>query len=177
MKHRTILLLAASVALSCMTTAHAQKKDPNPKKFERAQARKIEPEVRTFVTPQIFDMKMLSNTRETYGPYYFPLDQAIGNTLIGEIRNDEMRALYRACQEADADAIIEPLFDSYTYEKDAKMLIVELSGYPVKYVNFRPASKSEIDMIGVVYPTAKTSVSVSSDNASDDKQKNTGITK
>ena len=66
------------------------------------------------------------HSRETFGPYYFPLDQAIGNITMGEIRNDEMRALYRACQEADADAIIEPLFDSYVYEKDTKMLITRV---------------------------------------------------
>lgn len=174
MKNRLLLSLAVAV-LASSAPAFAQKKDSNPKKFERAEARKIPPEVRTFVTPQIFDMKMLSNSRETFGPYYFPLDQAIGNITMGEIRNDEMRALYRACQEADADAIIEPLFDSYVYEKDTKMLIVELSGYPVKYTNFRPATKAEIDMIGVVYPTTQTSVSVTTDGQQ--SQGNQGITK
>ena len=92
MKSRLLLSLAVAV-LASSAPAFAQKKDPNPKKFERAEARKIPPEVRTFVTPQIFDMKMLSNSRETFGPYYFPLDQAIGNITMGEIRNDEMRAL------------------------------------------------------------------------------------
>lgn len=162
MKSRLLLSLAVAVLASSLP-AFAQKKDPNPKKFERAEARKIPPEVRTFITPMIFDMKMIGNARETFGPYYFPLDQSIGNITMGEIRNDEMRALYRACQEADADAIIEPLFDSYVYEKDTKMLIVELSGYPVKYTNFRPATKAEIDMIGVVYPNTQTSVSVSTE--------------
>lgn len=175
MKNRILLSLAVAV-LASSAPAFAQKKDPNPKKFERAEARKISPEVRTFVTPQIFDMKMLSNSRETFGPYYFPLDQSIGNITMGEIRNDEMRALYRACQEADADAIIEPLFDSYVYEKDTKMLIVELSGFPVKYTNFRPATKAEIDMIGVVYPSAQTSVSVSTEG-SQNQQPNQGVVK
>ena len=55
------------------------------------------------------------------------------------------------------------------------MLIVELSGYPVKYTNFRPATKAEIDMIGVVYPTTQTSVSVTTDGQQ--SQGNQGITK
>lgn len=161
MKRRLPLFLALAAAVTAVAPAYAQKKDPNPKKFEVAQARKIEPEVRTFVTPNICDMQMLSKSRETYGPYYFPLSSSIENTQMGEIDNDQKRAMYRACQEADADAIIEPLFDSYVYEKDQKVLVVELSGYPVRYTNFRPATKTEIEMIGVVYPDVKTAVSVS----------------
>lgn len=164
MKIRILLSMVVAM-LAVSAPAYAQKKDPNPKKFERAQARQIPPEVRTFVTPMICDMKMLSSSRETYGPYYFPLDQAIGNTPLGEISNDEKRAMFRACQEADADAIIEPLFDSYVYEKDTKLLIIELSGYPVKYNNFRPATNSEIDMIGVVYPAAYANRYAPSDDA------------
>lgn len=164
MKSRIFLSLVVAL-LTISMPAYAQKKDSNPKKWEHAEARKIEPEIRTFVTPQICDMQMLSSSRESYGPYYFQLDQTIGNTYRSETLNDEKRALFRACQEADADAIIEPLFDSYVYEKDTKLLIIELSGYPVKYTNFRPATKSEIEMIGVVYPTTSTSVSVSPEAA------------
>ncbi len=162
MKSRLLLSLAVAVLASSLP-AFAQKKDPNPKKWEAAQARMIQPEVRSFVTPQICDIQMLSKTRESYGPYYFPLSNSIdSNVTKGEIENDEKRAMYRACQEADADAIIEPLFDSYVYDKDTKTLVVELSGYPVKYTNFRPASKDEIQMIQVVYPQS-TSVLVHAD--------------
>jgi len=165
MKCRIATLFLAMVAIATSgLAAHAQKKDPNPKKWESAQARKIDPEVRTFVTPQICDMQMLSTSRESYGPYYFQLDASIDNTTLGRVRNDELRAMYRACQEADADAIIEPLFDSYVYEKDTKVLVIELSGYPVRYTNFRPATKAEIDMIGVVYPDVRTSVSINSED-------------
>lgn len=164
-------LLASSIP------AFAQKKDPNPKKWEAAQARMIQPEVRTFVTPQICDMQMVSKTRESYGPYYFNLSSSIdSNVTMAEISNDEKRAMYRACQEADADAIIEPLFDSYVYEKDAKVLVVELSGYPVKYVNFRPASTAEIDVIRVVYPQS-TSVVVHADPSQVALPKQEGSTK
>lgn len=161
MKHKTLLALGV-VALAASGPMQAQKKDPNPKKFERAEARKVVPEIRTFVTPQICDMQMISKTRESFGPYYFQIN-SIENTFNYEITNFQNRSLYRACQEADADAVIEPLFNTYVYEKDPKVLVIELSGYPVKYTNFRPATKSEIDMIGVVYPAAHTSVSVNTE--------------
>lgn len=158
---KKFLLALAMVAMMGTTASFAQKKEANPKMYEVAQARKVVPEIRTFVTPQICDMQMLSKSRETFGPYYFPI-KSIEETFNFELWNYQNRALYRACQESDADAVIEPLFDSYVYEKDSKTLVIELSGYPVKYTNFRPASKSEVDMIGVVYPTANTSVSIES---------------
>ena len=156
---RKILLLLAMTVFLGSSAALAQKKDNNFKRFERAEARKVEPEIRTFVTPQICDMQMLSKNRETYGPYTFPIN-SIDDTFNFEITNFQNRALYRACQEADADAVIEPLFNVAVYDKDSKTLVVELSGYTVRYVNFRPATKAEIEMIGVVYPQTRTSVSV-----------------
>lgn len=143
----------------CVPATFAQKKEANPKVWEEAQARMVVPEIRTFVTPQICDMQMLSKSRETFGPYYFEI-KSIEQTFNFELWNYQNRALYRAIQESDADAIIEPLFNSYVYEKDPKMLVVELSGYPIKYVNFRPATKPEVEMIGVIYPQANTSVSI-----------------
>lgn len=138
-------------------------KEANTKVWEEAQARKIEPEIRTFVTPQICDMQMLSKSRETFGPYYFEI-KSVEQTFNFELENFQNRALYRALQESDADAIIEPLFNSYVYDKDQKTLIVELSGFPIKYTNFRPATSAEVNMIGVIYPDIRTSVSLSSDS-------------
>lgn len=151
----------AVLATMGMPQAFAQKKEANPKVWEEAQARKVVPEIRTFVTPQICDMKMLSTERESFGPYYFEI-KSVEQTFNYELTNFQNRALYRAIKESDADAIIEPLFNSYVYDKDTKSLVVELSGYPVKYTNFRPASKSEVDMIGIIYPDARTSVAIES---------------
>lgn len=165
---KKIFLIVVSFVAFGSVTAFAQKKDANPKTWEEAQSRQIVPEVRTFVTPQICDMKMLSNTRETYGPYQFEI-KSIDQTFNFELWNYQNRALYRACKESDADAIIEPLFNSYVYDKDSKTLIVEVSGYPVQYVNFRPATKGEVEMIGVVYPQASTSVQVNTEGSAPDK--------
>lgn len=168
MKIKIILSLILVVALGT-ATSFAQKKDPNPKKMENTQARQEEPEVRTFVTPQICDMQMLSKTRETYGPYLFNLSTNADNVTNGEWKNAEGRALFRACQEADADVIIGTMYDSYVYEKDQKVLVIEISGYPAKFVNWRAASKAEVDMIGIIYPDARTSVSVSTGKEQESK--------
>lgn len=165
---RKFVLLFALLAVGAFSIS-AQKKDSNPKVWEEAQARKIVPEIRTFVTPQICDMQMISKARESYGPYYFEI-KSIEQTFNSDLNNFQNRALYRAIQESDADAIIEPLFNSYVNEKDPKVLVVELSGYAVKYVNFRPATKSEVDMIGVIYPQARTSVNIDT-NSQDKTQK------
>jgi len=145
------VLVLSLFALAGTLMASAQKKESNPKMWEESQARKVVPEIRTFVTPQICDMQMLSNERQEYGPYYFPI-KSVEDTFNFDLENYKSRAHYRAVQESDADAIIEPLFNCYVYENDVKTLVVELSGYPVKYVNFRPATDSEVNMIGVIYP-------------------------
>lgn len=159
MKKRILFVTIMSTMCGLLTVA--QKKDGNPKIWEESQARKIVPEIRTFVTPQVCDMEMLSKTRETFGPYFFEI-KSIEQTFNFELWNYQDRALYRAVQESDADAIIEPLYNSYVYDKDTKTLVVELSGYPVKYTNFRPVTKTEVDMIGIIYPDVRTSVEMES---------------
>lgn len=146
-----------------VTIANAEQKEPT-KMWEESEARKVVPQVRTFVTPMIFDMQMLSKTREEFGPYTFTI-KSIGDTYNSELVNFQNRALYRAVKESDADAMIEAIFDSYVLDNDNKTLVIVLSGYPVKYTNFRPATSSEIDMIGVVYPLANTSVSIEAGNS------------
>lgn len=162
---KKVILLTAALCLFGVSAMSAQgKQQAGSKVWEEAQARKVVPEIRTFVTPQICDMQMLATSREVFGPYYFEI-KSIEQIFNFELTNYQNRALYRALQESDADAIIEPLFNSYVYDKDEKKLIVEVSGFPIKYVNFRPASKNEVDMIGVIYPDARTSVSVNTDAA------------
>lgn len=160
-----VMLALGFISLFASNEVMAQNKVENTKIWEESQARKIVPEIRTFVTPQICDMKMLSSSRESFGPYLFEI-KSIEQTFNYELTNYQNRALYRALKESDADAIIEPLFDSYVVDSNAKTLVIELSGFPVQYANFRPASSNEIDMIGVVYPDAITSVSVNAGNGS-----------
>lgn len=121
--------------------------------WEESQARMIKPEIRMVVTPQICDMSMMSDAREYFGPYTFDI-KSIESTTNDELQNLKNNALFLACREADADAVIEVVYHSYVPEKDTKKMVIELSGYPVKYTKFRPATEAEVSMMGVVYPGA-----------------------
>lgn len=158
----TILLLALTSGV-----AIAQKKS-DIKIFEESSARMLDPEVRVFITPQICDMELLSAGREIFGPYRFEI-QSLNTTKNSDLDNMKARALYRATVEAGADAVIEPLFNSYVLDKDDKTLVVELSGYPVKYKNFRSLSPSEIDMIRTVYPNRSASQIIPTFSTSEEK--------
>lgn len=107
------------------------------KLFEEAYARDEEPKTIVYIHPQIADMQMLSKSREVYGPYRFKLAKP-GAVAEGELDNAKARALYRATMESDADLMIGTLYDSYIMEKDDRFIVVEVSGYPAKYTNFRP---------------------------------------
>lgn len=151
MKRHVMLLLTLLLAGSACI--YAQKKEV--KIFEEATARRIEPQVHVFITPQVADLKMLSTEREQYGPYRFEM-KSLENTSLDDLNSWKIRALYRATLENNADAIIEPLFNCYVLEKDTKTMVIELSGFPVKYVNFRSLGKDdlrEIEMIKAVYDT------------------------
>lgn len=156
------ILITSLLVAGAFSLASAQTSKQSSLQWEEAQARKITPEIRMVVTPQICDMAMLSDSRENFGPYSFPI-KSIEETTNADLDNLKSNALYLACREMDADAVIEVIFHSYVNQKDNKTLMIELSGYPVKYSNFRPATKAEVEMMGVVYPQANSSVIISPD--------------
>jgi hypothetical protein len=126
--------------------------DKENKLFEEAYARDEEPATVVYIHPQIADMQMLSKEREVYGPYRFKLSKP-GVVLEGELDNAKGRALYRATMESDADLMIGTLYDSYVVENDERYIMVEVSGYPAKYTNFRPLplDANTAEMIRVTY--------------------------
>lgn len=166
---KRLLLFAITIALCAASQSAMSQKRKEVKAWEESSARKIEPEIRMFVTPQICDMKMLSSSREVYGPYAMDVRlfyaKSFGEMTNSHLENMQKNAAYLATKEADADAIIEPVFHSWVNENDDKTVYIEISGYPVSYYNFRPAKKEDIDMSGVVYPTTNSSIMVNTDSA------------
>ncbi len=151
-KHLLLLCLILATGIACP----AQKKGQKAQNlFEEAMSRDEEPAFQVFVMPQIADVKYLSTERETFGPYRFKIKGANDLTEV-EFIDFKDRAQYLATQEADADIIIARLVHSYISENDEKSLVIEITGYPAKYVNFRPLGKNPTDfeMIRTVYPDA-----------------------
>lgn len=142
--------LLALTALFMGCAAVSAQKSQGPKLWEESSARKLDPEVRVFIRPQVCDMTMLTQNRETYGPYTFEM-KSFDALTNADLASFQARALFRATKEADADAVIEPMFNSYVYEKDNKVMVIELSGYPVRYSNFHPITNDEIEMVEKIY--------------------------
>ena len=131
----------------------AQKKEKAQNLFEEAGTRDKEPAFQVFITPQVADVEFLTTEKETFGPYAFPFK---GELTEGGLDNFQGRAVYRAMQESDADVIVAMIPHSYISEDNENVLYVEISGYPAKYVNFRPLGKNadDFEMIRIVYPNA-----------------------
>lgn len=121
--------------------------------WEEAGHRQTEPEFKVFVNPQVADVEFMTTEREQFGPYYFPI-KSIEETSNWKFEQFKSNATYRAMKESDSDVIIAPVYHSYVMENDEKTMVIELTGYPAKYINFRPLGKNTVDfeMVRTVYP-------------------------
>lgn len=79
--------------------------------MEQTEARYVEPKVRVYITPQIADMKMLTEEREQFGPYRFDVPGGLENLDQYAIDECKKRALYNAITESEGDALIEPIYN------------------------------------------------------------------
>ena len=121
--------------------------------YEETEVHISYPEMRVFVTPQICDLKMVneSNPRQEFETS-FNLTKSIDNLTGAELENFKRRAMYQFAAEEDADVIIEPIFDTKVYGNNTKQLRIFITGYPAKYVNFRPLKGEDLETVKVVYP-------------------------
>lgn len=148
-------IVALSAILLSFTAAWAQRsvsQKEEVKTFEEAMTRMVEPEIKVFIRPKVADLSMISESRQYWGPYTYKV-----KTLTEyDLENFKKAALYRATKEADADVIVATIFDSYILDSDNETLVIDISGFPAKYVNFRDLGEQEVDqdMIMWVYPAA-----------------------
>jgi hypothetical protein len=145
------LLLAALICLFAGNAAGQQ-----IPAYEESQARLIEPKQDVFVVPLVADIEVLDNqTRQDYGPYRLDPKPLLSTMTFEEIiDNLKARALYMAAREADADLIVAATFNVKPDQKE-KVMIINVSGYPSKYINFRPLKlekAEDYEWIQVVYP-------------------------
>lgn len=147
------VFLAMAALVLAGTAAYAQKKSNlGEVMFQEASAREASPTVNFFVFPQICDLQMLSNQREDYGPYDFPMAKDLSTLTNQELENVKTRALQKACALAGADLMLEPFYTSTVYDKDNRVIWVSISGFPAKYTNFRSLAEKDILMLQKLYP-------------------------
>lgn len=123
--------------------------------FDQAQARIIEPKQDVFIKPLVAEIEIMEEQqRQNYGPYEYPI-KSVETLTFDELENIKKLALHQATVEAKGDIIVAATFRAYSDEK-GKHVIVEISGFPGKYVNFRTARKEDGDYewITTVYPYA-----------------------
>lgn len=152
MTRKAILSIAALLALP--TAVFAQKDKEKQIVFETSEVHKTAPELRVFVTPMVADLEMIDPTkgREEY-ECTFQIKSIDTLTEI-ELINLQNRTMYRFAQEHNADVIVEPIFNTRVMENDSKSMIITITGYPAKYVNFRKMDRNsdDFEMVRIVYP-------------------------
>ncbi|MCL2650808.1 MAG: hypothetical protein FWD60_07265 [Candidatus Azobacteroides sp.] len=140
--------------------------------YEESQARLIEPEQSVFIVPLIADIQLVDKggVRQDFGPYEFDIN-SLSTTTFMDIDQYKANALYRAAREADADLIVAATFNVKSDAKGKKM-IINVSGYPGKYINFRSLKfdkPEDYKWIESVYFTS--SVFTSEKQKSEEKEK------
>lgn len=150
MKKFVSLVCAAVMATPAFAQADGEKV-----LFQETETHISQPELRVFVNPMVCDLQMLfpNNPRREFSTE-LPLPRPIDQITQGEFENLQKRALYQFATSVQADVIVEPIFNSYVTAKDSKIMKFEVSGFPAKYVDFRPLGKAQIDldMVKIVYP-------------------------
>lgn len=122
-------------------------------KFEQSQSRIIEPKQDVFIKPLVAEIEIMEGQeRQNYGPYTFEI-RSVETLTFEQLENFKTNALYYATRDADADIIVAATFNSYSDEK-GKNIVINVSGFPGKYVKFRTATAADGDYewITTVYP-------------------------
>lgn len=129
MKRYLILLAAATIASSCSVMRQVD--------YKEFAARNIEPRQDALITPMKADMELTTDDRiDQSFTFTLKKNQMLSHDFIAERK---LEALAAAAQAHRADVIIGAL-TSVEYKEISgkrKELIIRVTGYPAKYVNFQ----------------------------------------
>lgn len=152
MKRRQLLLTVG--AFIGVALASADDKNPTQVLFQDSEMHMSQPELRIFVTPQVCDMEMI-HPNEPRSEYSYSVEiRSFDSMTEDDFTNLKNRALYNFAKDHGADIIIEPIFNSFVTTDNKNVLNITVTGFPARYVNFRPLGKSDVDldMVRIVYP-------------------------
>ncbi|HIV32704.1 MULTISPECIES: hypothetical protein [unclassified Alistipes] len=128
---RTILLLAAAVALSaCSNSVY---------KSHTARVARIPAAMESMVNVSDLEVSETKVTGICTGKD--------GKYLSKKVK--EQNAIAEALKKTGADILVEPQF-TYTYDKKGRLTTVEVSGYPARYRNFRSLTKEDAEAINAL---------------------------
>ncbi len=160
---KKLFLLALTVLAS--TTLFAQKASLS---YQESSARSLEPAHSVMITPFVADMQLLGD-RISYTESEAFANYAITSDIVTLIPTFKNIALSRAARHHKADAIVAATVDVVT--NNAGRIEITISGYPVKYINFRNAKMEDVEL------QLKAQQIGTKEDVFDDRNKNTTVIK
>lgn len=140
---KKLLLLLLAVNLAFVGIAQKEQKVI----YQESSTRNLEPDHNMVTTPIVADLKV-SPSRITYTETeaykLFPLTAENAKIMENLMPDFKRIALSRAARANDADILVGTVVDIITNNNG--FLEITVSGYPAKYVNFRNATKEDLDL-------------------------------
>lgn len=144
MKKVLLIAIVALVAASCVPTAPTQYVYYTYD-YNESTARNLEPEHIMLTTPVVADLEV-QPTRITHVE-----KDAYADIILDElttsptyIENYKKIALSKAAKAHDADLLVGSMIDVQTIDE---RLVITVTGFPAKYVNFRKATLHDTELI------------------------------
>lgn len=164
MKKALLIALVALVAASCAPTQPTQYVFYTYD-YNESTARNLEPEHIMLTSPVIADLEV-SPTRITHIEREAFKDIELDEVTTSEsyIENFKKIALSKAAKAHDADLLVGSMIDVQTIDE---RLVITITGFPAKYVNFRKATIQDANLIRSSYIFGGSNNDVIVDSASD----------
>lgn len=160
---KKVLLLTLFVVMSM--SAFAQK---DRLQYQESSARSLEPAHAVMITPFVADMQLLGD-RISYTETEAFASYVLTTNVVQDISTLKNIALSRAARHYNAYAIVAATVDVVTNSEGR--LGITISGYPVKYVNFRNATLEDVELQSRAQSFHDT------EDVFDDRNKNTTVIK
>lgn len=147
MKKFIFPVLAIALFGSCTTQMTSLSKT----EYHKQQARIIEPKFQAFMTPLVGDVEVMKEKgRITSEEYIRPINFAAANYEY-QIEEAKKYVLFAETKKHDADILIAATYDINTDDVRKGTISIRVSGYPAKYVNWRPAATDDYKWINTTY--------------------------
>lgn len=145
MKKVLLIALVALVAASCVPTAPTTQYVYYTYDYNESTARNLEPEHIMLTTPVVADLEV-QPTRITHVEKDAYADIILDEltTSPNYIENYKKIALSKAAKAHDADLLVGSMIDVQTIDE---RLVITVTGFPAKYVNFRKATLHDTELI------------------------------
>lgn len=157
------VLLTSLFALVCVGI-NAQQAKPSVKqiyqieaahkdkvRFEETQARMIEVTAHAYVKPMTVELKMHrkeENGAPIKGVFQIRFTATDVAALGADIPNIKSKALYLACGQVHADAIVGATFNITAEGTDIRNgCLVEVTGFPADFINWNTATTADLEWI------------------------------